>query len=334
MKTIKTTCVDGVNNAYDYTSKSLEDALGFVTTEMSKETKKLYTEGFTFLDLFAGIGGFHLALNKLNGECVAASEINPHARNTYETNFKKVEPQMFTSGNFHGDICAIDPTKLPDFDIVCGGFPCQPFSIAGKQLGFKDAGRGNMFYKIMDIVKIKKPKAFILENVRNIVAHNGGKTIKEILKELDLAGYTCEYQVVSAADYGLPQLRKRTYFVGVRRDCFDTTERFIFPAKLPLKKTMSDIWGGKCTRKIGFTLRCGGVGSGIHDRRNWDSYMVDGVVRRLGVDQAKEMMGFPSSYKFPVSDRQAMRQLGNAVAVPCVLHIAKSLLQYMDKHTL
>src|SRR5690554_982067 len=129
---------------------------------------------FTFIDLFAGIGGFHIALHNIGGECVFASEWDEAARNTYEVNFKKISPELFENDMFAGDITLVDPETIPDHDILCAGFPCQPFSQAGHKLGFEDT-RGTLFFNIAEILKVKKPKAFFLENVRGLFNHDKGK---------------------------------------------------------------------------------------------------------------------------------------------------------------
>jgi DNA (cytosine-5)-methyltransferase 1 len=288
--------------------------------------------GFTFIDLFAGIGGFHQAFHELGGECVFASEIDEHSRKTYEYNFKESAPDLFEQGLFNRDIKSIMPEEIPDFDLLCAGFPCQPFSQAGLKQGFNDtvkSERGNLFFDIAEIIRVKQPKAFFLENVRGLVNHDKGntfKTIKTILTEE--LGYSFYYQIVKASDYGLPQLRPRAFIVGFRDE--GLLQGFTFPEKKPLRFTMSDVWGGECSREIGFTLRVGGRGSKITDRRNWDSYLVDGEVKRLAQEQAKIMQGFPADFHFPVSNTQAMKQLGNSVAIDAVKAVGESLINYMN----
>ena len=129
----------------------------------------------TFIDLFAGIGGFHLALHNVGAECVFASEWDEAARLTYETNFSKLSPKLFENGNFAGDITAVDKKGIPDFDILCAGFPCQPFSQAGFKKGFADI-RGTLFFDVAEIIRVKRPKAFFLENVRGLYSHDKGRT--------------------------------------------------------------------------------------------------------------------------------------------------------------
>lgn len=281
----------------------------------------------TFIDLFAGIGGFHLALHNVGAECVFASEWDEAARLTYETNFSKISPKLFKEGNFAGDITAISKESIPDFDILCAGFPCQPFSQAGFRKGFADI-RGTLFFDIAEIIRIKKPKAFFLENVRGLYSHDEGRTFETIKKTLteDL-GYTFHHSIVKASDHGLPQHRPRLFMVGFK----DHDTEFEFPDKRKLKYTMSDVMKGKVDREIGFTLRVGGKSSPIHDRRNWDGYIVDGEVRRLTPDEGKKMQGFPPSFKFPVSDSEAMKQLGNSVAVTAIQDYAAAIVESIGK---
>lgn len=288
---------------------------------------------FKFIDLFAGIGGFHLAMHRLGGECVFASEIDNSARVTYETNFKSISPDLFASNKFNDDIRKVSPYEIPDFDVLCAGFPCQPFSQAGHKRGFEDnhkSERGNLFFNIAEIIEAKRPKAFFLENVRGLVAHDNGNTIKVIRnileKELE---YSVYLKIVNASDYGLPQRRPRVFIIGFRDEGF--MKSFNFPQSTKLKYTMSDIWGGSCSREIGFTLRVGGRGSSIDDRRNWDSYLVDGVVKRLSPKEGKKMQGFPDDFWLPPSIVHAMKQLGNSVAVDAVEAVGRSMIYYMQQ---
>lgn len=290
---------------------------------------------FTFIDLFAGIGGFHLAMHRLGGECVFASEIDDFARQTYEANYRKISPKLFENNLFNKDIRTITPKNLPDFDILCAGFPCQPFSQAGFKRGFADnhnSERGNLFFNIVEIIEAKQPKAFFLENVRGLVTHDEGKTFKVIRNILeDELGYSFYYKIVQASDYGLPQLRPRAFMVGFRDE--DFMKSFSFPPPIPLKFNMSDVWGGKCTREIGFTIRIGGRGSNINDRRNWDNYEVDGKLRRLSHIEARKMQGFPDDFIFPVTPTQAIKQLGNSVAVDAIEAVAKNMLTHLKNLT-
>jgi DNA (cytosine-5)-methyltransferase 1 len=281
----------------------------------------------TFIDLFAGIGGFHLALHNLGAECVFASEWDEAARLTYETNISKISPKLFKNGNFAGDITAVDKKSIPDFDILCAGFPCQPFSQAGFKKGFADI-RGTLFFDIAEIIRIKKPKAFFLENVRGLYSHDEGRTFETIKRTLteDL-GYSFHHAIVKASEHGLPQHRPRLFMVGFK----DPQTEFVFPKKRKLKFTMSDVMKGEVDREIGYTLRVGGKRSPIDDRRNWDGYIVDGEVRRLTPDEGKKMQGFPASFKFPVSDSEALKQLGNSVAVTAIQDYAEAIVESLGK---
>jgi DNA (cytosine-5)-methyltransferase 1 len=272
------------------------------------------------IDLFAGIGGFHTAFGNLGCETVWASEWNKHARLTYEANYKNTSPELF-NGNFAEDITKVNPKDIPYFDILAGGFPCQPFSQAGHKKGFGET-RGTLFFDIARILEEKKPRAFFLENVRGLLTHDEGKTLLTIEKVINDLGYSFHYKVIKASDFGLPTHRPRLYMVG-----FNPDAPFEWPKPIELKKTMSDILGGECPREIGYTLRVGGKGSGIDDRRNWDAYLVDGVPKRITVEQGRELMGFPKNFQFPVSDTQAMKQLGNSVAVDAIQATARQILQ-------
>jgi len=296
------------------------------------QLKQSYADKLKFIDLFAGIGGFHLALHDLDAECVFAAEINPYARITYEHNHKKLAPELFHKGNFATDIKEVDPQNIPDFDILCGGFPCQPFSQAGYKRGFHDEkdNRGNLFFDIINILKTKQPDAYFLENVRHIKNHDEGRTFEAIQNELERLGYSFKYKMVKASDHGLPQHRPRIFMVGFKGET-TTSSDFEFPKAEPLTMSMSDIFGEPCNKQIGYTLRVGGRGSGLMDRRNWDSYSLSGREVRLTSKEGIKMMGFPKNFEFPVSESQAMKQLGNSVAVPAVRATAKAMIQYMNR---
>ena len=281
---------------------------------------------YKFIDLFAGIGGFHLALHNLGAECVFASEWDEHARKTYELNFRDISPKLFESGNYVGDITKIDKASIPDFDILCAGFPCQPFSQAGHKLGFDDT-RGTLFFDIAEIIRIKQPQAFFLENVRGLFKHDEGKTFQVIKNALTIdLGYSLHYSIVKASDHGLPQHRPRLFMIGFKNP--DTP--FEYPEKRDLLFNMSDVMKGKVDREIGFTLRVGGGRSPIDDRRNWDGYIVDGEVRRITPSEGKKMQGFPDDFEFPVTNSEALKQLGNSVAVNAIQDWAESLIRSLE----
>ena len=191
------------------------------------ENKKI-----TFIDVFAGIGAFHQGLHRQGAECVFASEWDPYCRSTYEENFRHVSPESFAlaaskggdeglfSSRFAGDITKVEPSSIADHDILCAGFPCQPFSISGKKKGFNDT-RGTVFFNVMEIVRAKNPKIVFLENVKHLVHHDGGNTLKVILQELNSAGYTTSWKVLNAKDFGLAQNRERIIIIGSKGPKFD-----------------------------------------------------------------------------------------------------------------
>jgi DNA (cytosine-5)-methyltransferase 1 len=277
-------------------------------------------KSFTFIDLFAGIGGFHIALKNLGGKCVFACEIDKFARQTYIANHK-IDESIFAE-----DIKNVGSENIPNHDVLCAGFPCQPFSQAGFKKGFEDI-RGTLFFEIARIIDAKKPKAILLENVSHLLKHDDGKTFKKIEETIKDLGYSFYYKILKASDFGLPQNRPRLFMVGFKDDL---SQNFLFPNSIPLQKTMSDILGGNCNKKVGYTLRVGGRGSEITDRRNWDSYMVDGEVKRISFKEGLKMQGFPEYFTFPTSETQAMKQLGNSVAIPVVQNVAEKILQYYE----
>ena len=295
-----------------------------------------------FIDLFAGIGGFHIALESIGMECVFTSEIDDHARKTYLSNFN--QEYLNNEKLFAGDIWEVNFSKIPDFDLLCAGFPCQPFSQAGHKRGFDDNKNGNLFFSILEILKKKKPSCFILENVRHLEKHDNGKTFKTIYESIKKLNYTFDHKIIRASDFGLPQHRPRIFMVGFLKDRIKDEFHelpFTFPKEKKLTKTMSDIMKGKVTtgfnsneeRIIGFTLRVGGGKSPIEDRRNWDGYVVNNKLVRVNSRQGLEMMGFPKNFKFPVSETQAMKQLGNSVAVNVVKEVGKSLIDHLEKYS-
>ena len=284
---------------------------------ISMTSKKVLAKPtFTFIDLFAGIGGFHLAASNNGGNCVMACEIDKAARETYQVNHK--------IKNFVEDITKIKAIDIPDHDLLCAGFPCQPFSQSGFKKGFDDI-RGTLFFHIAEIIRVKKPKAFFLENVRHLLNHDGGRTFAKIKQVLEELGYSFFYKVVKASDFGLPQHRPRLFMVGFKNKKI----KFEFPEKIPLNKTMSDIFGKPCNKAVGFTIRVGGRGSKIDDRHNWDRYLVDGEEYKIQPKDGIKMMGFPADFKFPVSETQAMKQLGNSVAVPAISKTIEAITKYL-----
>ncbi len=199
--------------------------MDMLMAEMDRRKAKRYN--YKFIDLFAGVGGFHLALEKYGNECVFASEIEPHCQKVYEKNFGMIPA---------GDITKIAAKDIPDFDILAAGFPCQPFSYAGKLEGFEDKTRGTLFFDILRIIKEKKPKMFLLENVKGLKSHQKGETLNTIITCLEKAGYTVYWDILNSHDFGVPQKRERWYCVG-----FDKVIPFTFPKGTNNKTTLKDI---------------------------------------------------------------------------------------------
>lgn len=189
---------------------------------------------YTFIDLFAGIGGFHQGMHSVGVDCVFASEWDTHARTSYEANYKKISPNLFVEDckYFRGDITEVDPADIPNFDVCCGGFPCQPFSIAGKRKGFEDT-RGTLFFNIVNIVKYKikngyPPKVLFLENVKGLKSHDKGQTLQVILSTLEELGYSYSIEVLNAKYFGVPQNRERLFIIAWYKELIQV-DSFKFP---------------------------------------------------------------------------------------------------------
>src|SRR5690554_2056637 len=219
----------------DITAKVAEEALQYMIFDFKKDVPFPEPENpkFKFIDLFAGIGGFRIAMQSLGGKCVFTSEWDEQAKKTYEANFGEVP---------FGDITKEETKKfIPDgFDVLCAGFPCQAFSIAGKRGGFEDT-RGTLFFDVAEIIKRKQPKAIFLENVKGLRNHNGGKTLATILNVLrnDLGYFVPEPEIVNAKDFGVPQNRERIYIVGFHSST--GVNEFNYPKPLNKKVTFADI---------------------------------------------------------------------------------------------
>ena len=269
---------------------------------------------FKFIDLFSGIGGFHQGASWAGGKCVLASDIDKIANQTYKENY---------GIDVQGDIYNIKGTDIPDFDLLCAGFPCQAFSQAGKRRGLEDE-RGILIFQVIRILREKKPKCFILENVKGLLSVQNGEVFQMILEELDKVGYKVYSQVLEAKDYGAPQLRKRLFFVGIRKDI---KASFTFPEPIPLKYTFSEVMGGKTEREYSFTIRIGGRHSGIDNRYNWDAYIVDGEVRYITPEECLLLQGFPKTFKLAGSQQQKFHQVGNSVCCFIVNALVNQLIK-------
>lgn len=303
------------------------------------------------VDLFAGIGGIRLGVEQAFGgvDCVFTSEIDKYAVTTYKANFR--------DANIFGDIKQIDENDVPDHDILLAGFPCQPFSQAGLKKGFTDT-RGTLFFDIERILLAKQPKAFLLENVKQLKSHDKGQTFQTIIDHLNKAGYKVFYEILKAKDFGVPQNRERIYIVGF----LDHSINFEFPkpTNLPTrvgdilddvvdeKYTISDkLWTGHKRRKELNKLNGKGFGYGLFNKESAYTntisarYYKDGSEilieqenknpRKLTPREAARLQGFPEEYNIPVSDAQAYKQFGNSVCVPVVKAIATQMEKALNK---
>lgn len=314
---------------------------------------------FRFIDLFAGIGGIRIPFQEAGGQCVFSSEWDGFAQKTYRFNFGTI-PQ--------GDITQIASESIPDFDILLGGFPCQPFSQAGLHKGFEDT-RGTLFFEIERIIADKRPKAFLLENVKQLCGHDKGRTFRVILDHLDRLGYAVDSKVLRAGDFGVPQNRERIYIVGFDRKYYNLDESFSFcfpiPPELPTrlgdileptvdeKYTISErLFEGHKRRKEEHRKKGNGFGFSLftpdspYTNTLSARYYKDGSEiliyqgedippRKLTPRECARLQGFDDRFLIPVSDTNAYRQFGNSVAVPVVRAVCKCMIETMkclEKH--
>lgn len=302
---------------------------------------------FRFIDLFAGIGGIRLGFESVGGHCVFSSEFDEDACKTYEANFNE-HPS--------GDITKIDAKAIPDFDILLGGFPCQAFSIIGKKLGFADETRGTLFFEIERILKEKRPKAFMLENVKNLKSHDNGNTYRIIKSHLQNLGYNVYESVLNSLDFGVPQKRERIFIVG-----FLDNVRFKFPRPTPAseRKSLSDILEENVAQKYY-------VNSKIRESRllrikdkNYPkpyishenmagsitphpyssclragasaNYILINDERRPTEREMLRIQGFPDDYKIVLPYGKVKKQCGNSVSVPVVSAIAEEMVKSLER---
>lgn len=305
---------------------------------------------YTVVSLFSGAGGLDLGFYNAGFEIIWANDFDKYAVQTYRENFDNVI--------IYDDINNIDFEDIPDADVIIGGFPCQPFSMMGSELGFDDV-RGTVFFTVADLIKKKidkgaKPKVVVLENVRRLLTHDGGNTFKVIkhIMEKEL-GYKVFYKVLNSSDFGVPQTRNRIFIV-----CFDNQDvEFTFPETIDLNCTMHDMLEENVddkyflSDKILKTILSNGTGkynakseidlkiarplcSTMHKmhRACQDNYVTDrGRVRRLTPREAARLQGFPDDFLIPVSDTQAYRQFGNAVTVNVAEAVARSILEVLNE---
>lgn len=310
-------------------------------------------KGYKFIDLFAGIGGFRLALESFGAKCVYSNEWDRFAQETYQMNFGDTP---------EGDITQVDETSIPDHDILCAGFPCQPFSISGKQYGFEDS-RGTLFFDVARIVKEKRPKVVFLENVKNFATHDGGKTISVVKNTMLELGYSFQFRVLNPINYGIPQKRERVYMVCFRNDI--ERESFVFPQPFKLNRFVENFllpdnevrdlivnrpdlvlndkvnihYNSPSTIRVG-TVGKGGQGERIYSPKGiaitlsaygggvfakTGGYLINGQTRRLHPRECARIMGFPDSFKLHPNMNQAYKQLGNSVVVDVLQLITQQI---------
>ncbi len=320
---------------------------------MLKKTVK-----FTFIDLFAGIGGMRIAFESVGGKCVYSSELDKFSKHTYKTNFGETPD---------GDITQVDENSIPNHDVLVAGFPCQPFSIAGvsrknslgKPHGFEDKIQGTMFFHICRILRIKRPSAFVLENVKNLKCHNNGKTFDIIKTKLSELGYEIHDKIMNSGGV-VPQKRDRLFLIGLKKTKF-SAQSFEFPHVPENNMVLKDILEKKVDKK--YTLPNGtwravqrhanrhkkagnGFGYNLADVNKPSKtltarYYKDGAEiligqknknpRKLTPRECARLMGFPEDFDIPVSDNQAYKQFGNSVVVPLVTTIAYNLSIILTK---
>lgn len=312
---------------------------------------------FKFIDLFAGIGGFRMAFQNLGGKCIFTSEWDKFSQKTYEANYGEVP---------FGDITKVNEDLIPNHDILLGGFPCQPFSIAGvskknslgKAHGFKDKTQGTLFFDIVRIIEAKRPKAFLLENVKNLVSHDKKKTFKVIKGTLEELGYSVHAKVLDGKHF-VPQHRERIFLVGFDKEVYNGEEKFEFPPlpeanhvledilqpEVDEKYTLSDkLWNYLQAYAAKHKAKGNGFGFGLANfegitRTISARYYKDGSEilipqegknpRRLTPRECARLQGYPEEFIIPVSDNQAYRQFGNSVVMPLIQFLGKEIINTM-----
>lgn len=329
---------------------------GLVPLSVQKQPREPAEPKFRFIDLFCGIGGFRLAFEAAGAECVFSSDYDSHSQRTYQENFGE-KP--------HGDIYSVADADIPPFDILCAGFPCQPFSIAGvskklslgRKHGFEDEKQGNLFFRIADILNYHQPAAFVLENVKNLRAHDKGRTFQIIYNTLTEAlGYQVEWRIIDAQCV-VPQHRERIFLVGFKPKRWFEFPEFpsigprlgsILEARVDDKYTLTNhLWRylqnyAEKHRAAGNGFGFGLVGPDDVTRTLSARYHKDGSEilvaqhagknpRRLTPRECARLMGYPPDFKIVVSDTQAYRQFGNSVVVPVVERIAEAVVAVLRR---
>ena len=338
----------------------VREAVAYYVTDMRRKQREVKDRQFTFIDLFAGIGGMRIAFERAGGNCVYSNEWNKYSQQTYFANFGE-QPE--------GDITQVPASSIPDHDILVAGFPCQPFSIAGvskknslgRATGFEDKTQGTLFFDVCRILKAKRPKAFMLENVKNLCSHDKGRTFKVILEALEELNYSVFYAVLDGQNY-VPQHRERILIVGFDRKKYGKNVQFDFKLtpKLP-KPVMRDILDENVDEKYTLSDKLwtylqnyaakhraagNGFGYGIApldgvSRTISARYYKDGSEilieqegknpRRLTPRECARLQGFSDDFKIPVSDTQAYKQFGNSVVVPLMENVAKLIVKKIEE---
>lgn len=325
-----------------------------IANQIYKNLLNEKTTKLRFIDLFSGLGGFRLAFEKNGCQCVFSSEIDKYAIETYYSNFKDLPK---------GDITKIDSDDIPNHDILCAGFPCQAFSIAGKRLGFNDT-RGTLFFEVARILRDKKPSAFILENVKGIVNHDGGKTLNVIINTIVELGYSYQFKVINSKNFGIPQSRERWYCIGVRNGLNVSASDFTFPEKSNLNVNLDDIITEIDNPKYKITdtakknmdlfvknkgIKVNKVSLAYEIRPSRCQFKIDGIAptltakmgtggnnvpvvitqnRKLTEYECLQIMGYPKTYKIK-EGYQSYKQIGNSVVVPVITELAKELVRLL-----
>lgn len=272
-----------------------------------------------YIDLFCGMGSFHYSFKKFGWKCLMACDLDVNARAVYKLNYN-IDPL--------GDICNIDPKTIPKYDILCAGFPCQPFSQAGQQRGFQDK-RGNLFFEIMKFVNYHHPSFVILENVSALITHDNGNTFNTIRTLLENQNYNITFKKLVCSDYGIPQMRKRIFIIAVSNHMKEDINCLLDMREYKKTTTLSNYLNKNFEKKTAYTIRCGGRHSPINDRHNWDGYMVDGKEYRLSINDALNLQGFNSDFKLMGKESNKWRRLGNTIPTIFTYMIANNIIKFV-----
>lgn len=317
-------------------------------------------QGYSFIDLFAGLGGFRLALESFGAHCVYSNEWDIPVQKVYAENFGDIPD---------GDITKVDENTIPDHDILCAGFPCQAFSVSGKQRGFDDS-RGTLFFDVARIVNAKKPKVVFLENVKNFATHDNGRTLSVVKSTMEELGYSFHQRVLNSVDFGVPQKRERIYIVCFRKDL--NISGFSYPKPFPLRKHVEDFLledeskvahlyidrkdtymseksddtysnkpirlgtvnkGGQGERIYspkGIAITLSAYGGGVFAKTG--GYLINGKTRRLHPRECARIMGFPDTYKICSNANQAYKQFGNSVVIDVLQLITEQISIALEGH--